>query len=186
MTESYNIADVALRITGAALSSLAERDARADGRQREIFCAPGLITIKRRVHGIPMQIDAPAHQYMGVALSIFEGSDGLPFFRISMPHGDPDLAIVLFEARDDRDVVAVWKAWAQFFALPRILERRPGEIEFCDRRLGATAMGERPRWRRRGGALAKRKPKLLNRRRAAHGLIKTNRPPCATASAGDV
>jgi hypothetical protein len=183
MKELTNIADVARRITGVALSSLAERDSRADGQCREVFCTRESVIIKRCVQGIAMQIETAARQYMGIVLSIFEGRDGLPFFRISMPHNDPDLAIVLFEARDDRDVIAVWNAWSQYFALPKVFERQPGQLEFGDRRIGSTQLGVMPLWRRRGGALAKRKPKLLNRRRAAHAIVNADRQrPAMTAA----
>ena len=172
MNSAENIAVTAQRISGSALSSLAERDSRADGGLREILCTAQHIAIKRRLHGISMQLEIPARSYIGVVLSLFTGNDGLPFYRISMPHPDPDLAIVLFEARDDRDILAVWKAWAKFFALPKLMERHPGELECEARHIGATIMGSRPLWRRRGGALAKRKPKLLNRRRNAHVVLK--------------
>jgi len=175
MTELKNIADVAREKTGVCLSSLAERDSRADGQSREVFCTTSQISIRRKMQGIAMQIDTPARQYIGVVLSIFEGRDGLPFFRISLPHPDPDLAIVLFEARDDRDIVAVWNAWSAYFSLPKFLERRPGDLECGVRYIGATQLGVMPLWRRRGSTLAKRKPKLLNRRRAAHALLQAGR-----------
>lgn len=172
MYQLENIAEISQRTAGTPLSSLAECDSRADGGHREIFCSPHHVAIKRRVQGIAMQLEVPARSYMGVVLSIFTGRDGLPFYRISMPHPDADLAIVLFEARDDRDILAVWKAWARYFALPKLLERRPGELECETNQIGALAMGLRPLWRRRGGSLAKRKPKLLNRRRNAHVSLK--------------
>lgn len=180
-----DLADVARRITGASLSSLAECDSRADGQTREIFCTPAHITIRRKMQGIAMQIEAPSRQYIGVVLSIFESRDGLPFFRISMPHADADLAIVLFEARDDRDIVAVWNAWANYFALPKLLERRPGDLECGAPRIGATQMGAMPLWRRRGSTLTKRKPKLLNRRRAAHAFIHADRARKAFMTANE-
>lgn len=166
-----NIADVALDLTGSALSSLAERDARADGGQREIHCSMHVIAIRRQIQGIAMKLDIPARAYRGVSLSIIPDRNERPVYRISLQHADADLAIVLFEAIDDHDVVAVWKSWAQYFALPKLLERRPGEFEGETQYIGATAMGARPQWRRRGGLLAQRKPKLLNRRRAAHAIL---------------
>ncbi len=171
MSELEVIADVAQRITGLVLPQNACRDLRADGLQREIRCGSRHVNITRKVGGIVMRIDVPVQAYFGVLLSIFTGSDGAPFYRISMPHSDPDLALLLFEARDDRDIVAVWKSWANYFGVPKLLEREPGRIESGEMWIGAAKMGSRPLWRRRGGALAKRKPKLLNRRRNAHAVI---------------
>ena len=169
---SENIADAALRLTGMALSSHAEKDRRADGGHRDLHCSQNGIVISRKMQGIAMQLAIPARSYTGVVLSLYTGANGLPFYRISMAHPDPDLAIVLFEARDDRDIIAVWKAWAKYFALPAIVERQSGELIGGELRIGATAMGSRPLWRRRGTSLSKRKPQLLIRRRNAHIALK--------------
>jgi hypothetical protein len=171
MSGLEDIADIAIELTGSALSSLAERDARADGNRREIHCSMHAISIKRQMQGIAMKIDISARAYRGVSLSIIPDRNERPVYRVCLQHADADLAIVLFEAIDDQDVAAVWKAWAQYFALPKLIERRPGEFEGDTRHIGATVMGAQPQWRRRGGLLAQRKPKLLNRRRAAHAIL---------------
>ena len=170
MTAYENIREVARQITGAPVSPLALSDARADGGSREILCGSRRVLIQRSVKAIPMLLDVAAKSYFGVVLSIFEQSDGGVFFRISMPHSDPALAIVLHEARTDGDVIAIWRAWAKFFALPKLLERTPGQLECAETFVGATMMGRAPLWRRRGGALARRKPRHLTRRRNAHAV----------------
>lgn len=171
MSEFEPIELTARRIAGAAVSSLALCDSRADGGQREVLCGVRRIAIRRRVQGIAMQLEISAQAYFGVVLSIFTSRDGAPFYRISMPHADADLAIVLYEAQDNRDIAAVWTAWAKFFSIPKLLESRPGELTAATANIGAITMGARPLWRRRGGSLAQRKPKLLNRRRSAHAIL---------------
>ena len=172
MANIEHIAELSRRITGVTLSGLAESDDRADCGRRDIACTRDSIVIRRSVKGIAMQIDIPARGYKGVALSAVMGAESKPAYRISMPHKDPALAIVLYEAFDDRDVIAIWKAWSNYFGLARVVERPSGEIEPCGVYYGPVAMGEQPLWRRRGGSLDARKPTQRSRRRNAHAILK--------------
>lgn len=183
MSNVENIASVALAITGRALSSLAESDPRADGGAREIHCTRCLVQIRRSVRNIPMQLDLPARAFRGVALSILTSQSGRSFYRVSLVHEDADLSVVLFEAYDDADIVAVWNAWSHYFSLAKLLERQPGAYETAMKFVGATMMGTCPQWRRNGGSLAKRKPKHLTRRRNAHAILKPVAPVLMPASA---
>lgn len=176
MSNIENIAAVALRITGRALSSVAERDARADGGLREVLCSPRSVIIRRKVSSIPMQLDMDARSYRGVSLAILTAPSGQPFYRIALTHNDASLSLVLFEAHDDSDIIAVWNAWARYFSLPKLLERQSGAYETAMRFVGVTMMGPRPLWRRSGGTLAKRKPRHLTRRRNAHAILQPVAP----------
>lgn len=140
-------------------------DARADGAQREIILARENVLIRRRVSGVDMRVDVPARAYRGVVLSMCETAAGAAFYRISLWHRDPELAVTLQEAADDRDVVADWRSWARFFRLPELVERAPGRIESAQPTLGAVSLGRGAQLRRRGAALSKRRPRLLMRRK---------------------
>lgn len=165
MAGAESLAQIAQRITGAQISPVAERDLRADGARRSLTSDRIRVTIGRRLKGIAMQIAVPAHSYFGVVLSVFAGEDGEPFYRISMPHGDPDLAICLYESRSDEEIVAIWKAWANFFSLPKFLEREAGELESGEIRLGQVLVGPGRKWRRRGSQIGKRRSRMALRRR---------------------
>lgn len=186
MHQMENIAEVARRITGIAISSLAERDARADGGRREIFYNSGTVGIRRKCGGIAMQLDISVRKYTGIVLTLLTDREGRPLYRISLHHADTDLGIVLYEAQDDQDIVAIWRTWANFFSLPKLLERRPGELECETRWIGATSMGSRPLWRRRGGSLNKRKPTHRIRRRNAHAIIAPFAPATCEAILAEV
>lgn len=166
MNVAENIALVAQKITGADISPVAERDLRADGARRVLSCDNRRVSISRKLQGISMKIEVPANSYFGIVLSIFAGEDGEPFYRISMPHSDPDFAICLYESRNDEDIVAVWKAWAKFFSLPKLLERTAGELECGEAMMGGVQVGARQKWRRRGASLGKRRSRMSMRRRA--------------------
>lgn len=165
MSVAENIAQVARQITGADISPVAERDLRADGARRVLRCDNRRVSISRSLQGIAMKIEVPATSYFGIVLSVFAGEDGEPFYRISMPHADPDFAICLYESRSDEDIVAVWKAWSKFFSLPKLLERAPGELICGEAMMGCVEVGARQKWRRRGAALGKRRSRMSLRRR---------------------
>ena len=165
MQNTESMAQVAQRIARVDLSPVAERDLRADASRRSLSCDHGRISIARKLQGIAMRIDVPSHSYFGVLLSVLACEDGEPFFRISMPHSDPDFAICLYESRSDENIVAVWKAWARYFSLPKLLERTPGELETGEKLMGCVAVTNLPKWRRRGGMLHKRRSRMSLRRR---------------------
>lgn len=164
MTSAESLAQIAQRITGAQIAPIAERDLRADSARRSLSSDRTCITIGRRVKGISMRIAVPARSYFGVVLSVFANAKGEPFYRISMPHADPDLAICLYESNSDEDIVAVWKAWANYFSLPKFIEREIGELESGEMRLGCVTVGANRKWRRRGSQLGKRRSRMALRR----------------------
>ncbi|MBM3608614.1 MAG: hypothetical protein FJX29_09215 [Alphaproteobacteria bacterium] len=138
---------------------------RADGARRSLRCDRSSISIARKVRGIQMNLNVPARSYFGVVLSVLADGQGAPFYRISMPHADPDLAICLYESSSDEDIVAIWKAWANYFQLPKLLEREAGELESGEAWLGHVALGAAHKWRRRGSQLRKRRSRMSARRR---------------------
>ena len=145
------------------------QDARADGAQREIVLARESVLIRRRVGGIEMKLDVPARAYRGVLLSLDATASGEAVFRLRLLHRDPDLAVTLCEALDDRDIVADWTSWARFFGLPKLVERKRGEIECAEATCGGVWLGRAWKLRRRNATLSKRRPKAAMRRKSCFG-----------------
>ena len=110
-------------------TALTRADARADDQRREIAFGNQSVVIARRVSGIAMRVRVPLCSYRGVALSLAEERDGEAVHRIELLHRDPDLSIPLVEAGDVAEIAAEWAAWAEGLALPRLIERAPGEVE---------------------------------------------------------
>jgi hypothetical protein len=152
-----------------------ERDVRADAGQRKIGLDRAQVIIERCVGGIDMRIGLATSAYKGVVLALESGDTGRDFYRVKLSHPhDPDLTIALFEAFDSADVVAEWKRWAQYFSLPKFIEREAGRLEGAERQIGQVKLGTAAILRRRGATMSKRRPRVLARRK----------PPMANSFAG--
>jgi len=94
-----------------------------------------------------------------------------PFYRVALDHADPDLIVTLAESASEREIVPEWKAWAQFFRLPRLAFGPGARVVVLDRRLGALALGAvQPR--KRGWPLKNRRSRMSASRKAgAKGRI---------------
>jgi hypothetical protein len=136
---------------------LTRGDARSDDRLREVAFRSQSVVIARRVAGIVMRVRVPLSSYRGVAL-LAPGSGAL--HKIELSHRDPDLSIPLFEAADTTQIASEWRAWAQSLSLPRLVERKPGELAPVD-----ADSGTAPLSRRRGSAVAKRRTRFSRRRK---------------------
>ena len=110
-------------------TSFLAADARADGAQRRVSFAPGLVRIDRRLQGMSMRIGVPMAQFSGVLLRLLEGRNGAACFQVSLAHADPDLAIVLEETADAGRGDASWRRWGEDLRLPLLVERVEGRIE---------------------------------------------------------
>ncbi|HLJ71432.1 MAG TPA: DUF6101 family protein [Roseiarcus sp.] len=143
-------------------------DPRADGRRREVMLARGRVQIARSVAGVRMKISLAASAYRGVILRL-RGFEAQRFsYEIELAHRDPDLSVTLLEASDDGEVQAEWRLWARFLGLPALVEREEGRPEPDAARLGELAVSPR-KPRRRGGAMARRRPRFLTRRKTGRG-----------------
>ena len=143
-----------------------ERDTRADAGQRKIGLDRSQIIIERRVNGIDMHIGLATSAYSGIVLALETSASGRDFYRVKLWHpNDPDLTIALFEAFDSADVVAEWKRWAQYFSLPKFIEREAGKLEGAEQQIGQVMLGRAGVLRRRGATMTKRRPRVLARRK---------------------
>ena len=145
--------------------SVRQADARADGAEREVSIGRRDIVIARRYRGVGMRINVKVRSFNGVVLSLRPAAAGRDCYRVSLWHRDPDLGIILYEAGDDRDIVARWKDWARFLDLPSFIERAPGIFENAETRLGDVAIGSAPSPRRRGAHIAQRRGRGRLRRK---------------------
>ncbi len=148
-------------------------DPRADGGSRRVTMNARRVLIERRVAGVAMLVGVPARAYAGVALSLHDAPRGR-VCRILLAHRDSDLSVLLHESGED-DAIAEWKNWARFFSLPRLVVEYDGALTQVGGMLGALTLGNGVAPRRRGGAMTRRRPRFLSRRRC--GDI-TDTPAC--------
>jgi len=147
-----------------AIARIVADDPRADGGQRQIFIAANEIAIDRRVAGVRMRLALPIRMFRGVSLALMQGARG-SFFRVALDHRDPDLRVTLAESQNENDIAPEWRAWAQFFQLPRVTLGPGGDVILLERRLGALALGAvQPR--KRGWPLKRRRSRMSARRKS--------------------
>jgi hypothetical protein len=150
-----------------AIEAIFARDPRADSGQRQISIAADAIAIDRRVAGVRMRLALPIGAFRGVSLALVENARG-SFYRVALDHRDPDLAVTLAEATNEREIVAEWKAWAQFFQLPRLKPGPDQKLVVLDSSLGAVVLGVvQPR--KRGWPLKQRRSKISGLRKQGPG-----------------
>ena len=143
-----------------------ERDVRADGGHRQVGFDRFQVVIERRLNGVEMHIGLPTASYQGVVLALETSASGRAFYRVKLWHpNDRELNVSLFEALESTDVVAEWKRWAEYFGLPKFIEREPGRLEGAERQIGQVKLGRANGLRRRGAAMSKRRPRVLSRRK---------------------
>jgi len=135
-----------------------QHDPRADGGRRVVRVTRDGVLIERRLQGVAMTIGVPFAAYRGVALAVEpEPSSGVAAYRLSLAHADPDLEVLLSETKDSGAAAADWKYWSFFLDLPR-LACEDGEVS-------PVPVAKRTVARRRGAAVAKRRPRFLARRK---------------------
>ncbi len=146
-------------------------DSRAENNQRTIHFETDRIVIVRKVHGVSMRVTMAISKYDGIGIlapNIAEGHSG---FRVMLVHADPDLSVKLYEGSSPAMIDAAIAEWSQYFELPVIgsafcapPEMSAASVESDDGQRGRLRRGEKPMIRRRGGTLAKRRPRLYARR----------------------
>ena len=147
-----------------------DRDARAENNRRTIHFEADRIVIVRRVHGVSMRVTMPVARYDGVAVLLPNPAEGHAGFRVILAHTDPDLSVTLYQGADPLMVDAALGEWSRYFNLPVIGAGGPPlsvDEQPVPPRQGEApeaVYGDRPPLRRRGGALAKRRPRLYARR----------------------
>lgn len=153
------------RIADRVGAPLSTADGRADGSRRSVLLSRERVTIDRRYRGIAMRLSVPVSAYRGVCVGVRAGENGGFVYELSLSHRDPDLSVLLSEARDETRIWAEWRASAGFFGLPALVERNDGPEVWGALAPGGPVEGregrERPadrrvKRRRRPGIVARR------------------------------
>jgi len=130
------------------------RDARADGHVRRVELARDCVTVRRAVRGITMTIRVNVADFLGVVLH-----GDADHAMLTLEHRDPALSIPLQECADEDTLSRDWQAWAELFALPRLIADDRGQLH------NPFARGRGAPRRRRCNAIAQRRPRILMRRK---------------------
>ncbi len=141
-------------------------DASADGQVRLVEVRQDGVVVRRSVRGVPIAVALPLSAFLGVAIRLFP-QDYMGGTRVAviLEHRDPALSIPLFSATDTDDVLAEWQLWARTFAVPMLAADGEGELREPFARIGAVRLEAASPRRRRRGAVAWRRPRILMRRK---------------------
>jgi hypothetical protein len=141
-------------------------DPRADGGMRLVELHPQRVIVRRAVRGMTMAVNLPVRSFLGVALHLRppQAADA-GSVAVVLEHRDPGLSLPLYAATDGLDIIAEWHAWAQVLGVPRLVIDQDGALREAFPRLGVLRVA-RPIGRRRSrGAIRRRRPSILMRRR---------------------
>jgi hypothetical protein len=112
-----------------------------------------------------MALDLPLAAFRGVAIRIAARANENPAaVTVVLEHGDPELSLPLYASSEGDDIVAEWQSWGRVLGLPLLVAEQDGSLREPFTRLGAVRI-EAPASRRRGTAIAHRRPTRLLRRR---------------------
>ena len=143
-------------------------DEAADERRRVVDLFRERVVVRRCVGGMRMALNLPVSAFRGVAIRLKQTEHAPPSaIDIVLEHGDPALSLPLFSSETTDEIVAEWQAWGRVLGLPLLIAERDGSLREPFARIGALTI-EAPTWRRRRRTLiARRRPSIRLRRRAA-------------------
>jgi hypothetical protein len=139
-------------------------DAGADERTREVELHRERVVVRRRVRGIPMALDLPVTEFLGIALRAVPTEGNADAVCLTLEHPDPGLSIPLYNSADGDDVVAEWQSWAQTLRRPLLVVDDSGVLHELFPRLGQVRLGKTAPRRRRRTAMKWRSPSIRWRR----------------------
>jgi hypothetical protein len=141
-------------------------DAAADGRVRDVELHREGVVLRRRVRGMRINVTLPIAAFLGIVMRLMPPDGADPgAIAVMLEHRDPALSVPLFAAPDASDVLAEWHLWARIFGLPLLVADDDGELREPFRRLGAVRVCDPCERVRRRGALRRRRPTILMRRK---------------------
>jgi len=143
-------------------------DDAADGHRRVVDLHRERVVVRRSVRGMRMALNMPLTAFRGVSIRLSgEANEPPTSIAVVLEHGDPSLSLPLFSAGATDEIVAEWQSWARVLGLPLLVAERDGTLCEPFARLGALRI-EAPTWRRRRrSAIARRRPRILLRRRVS-------------------
>ena len=141
-------------------------DARADGGTRLVELHRQCVIVRRAVRGMTMAVNVPVRAFLGVALHVDSPqTDGGGTVAVVLEHRDPGLSLPLYAADHGIDIVAEWRSWAEVLGVPLLIVESDGALREAFPRLGALQVAAPVARRRRRGAVGKRRPRFLARRK---------------------
>jgi hypothetical protein len=140
-------------------------DAGADERMRDVELYRERVVVRRRVRGIPMALNLPVSEFLGVALRVIPRGKA-ETVCLTLEHPDPGLSIPLYNSDNGNDVVAEWQSWAQALQRPLLVTDDAGALHELFPRLGQVRLGKTTPRRRRRTAMKGRRPSIRWRRHA--------------------
>ena len=142
-------------------------DQGADAQLRVVDLHRERVVLRRSVRGMRMALNLPVVGFRGVAIRLIGDPAQMPSaIAVVLEHGDPALSLPLFTANESDDVVAEWQAWGRVLGLPLLVAEADGSLREPFTRLGALRVEAPIARRRRRGAIARRRPARLLRRKA--------------------
>src|SRR5277367_3461657 len=141
-------------------------DASADEQVRLVEVHHEGVVVRRSVRGVAIAVSLPVSAFLGVAIRLFAPDQtGGARVAVILEHRDPALSIPLFTATDSLDVLAEWQTWARIFALPMMVADEGGTLSEPFPMMGAVRVDKPSARKRRRGAIARRRPRILLRRK---------------------
>jgi hypothetical protein len=140
-----------------------DADAGADEQVRLVEVHHEGVVVRSSVRGVPIAVALPVSAFLGVAIRLFppDQTGG----AVILEHRDPALSVPLFTATDSLDVLAEWQTWARTFAMPMLVAGEDGTLREPFPRLGGVRVDRPSTRKRRRGAIARRHPRILLRRK---------------------
>lgn len=77
--------------------------------------------------GTLLRIAVPLDHYRGVGVDIRFGEEGLSC-AVALAHDNKEFEVILFEARDDENILAEWNSWSQRLKLPMMIRTEHGDV----------------------------------------------------------
>lgn len=139
-------------------------DAGADERTRDVELHRERVVVRRSVRGIPMALNLPVADFLGVALRSAPTENNAEAVCLTLEHPDPGLSIPLYNSADGDDVVAEWQSWAQALERPLLVADDSGALHELFARLGQVRLGKTAPRRRCRTAMKGRRPSIVWRR----------------------
>jgi Family of unknown function (DUF6101) len=142
-------------------------DQAADAQLRVVDLHRERVVLRRSVRGMRMALNLPVAGFRGVAIRLIGETGQMPSaIAVVLEHADPALSLPLFAAHASDDVIAEWQAWGRVLGLPLLVAEGDGSLREPLARLGALRVEAPIARRRRRGAIARRRPVRLLRRKA--------------------
>jgi hypothetical protein len=142
-------------------------DRGADAQLRVVDLHRERVVLRRSVRGMRMALNLPVRGFRGVAIRLIgEPGQVASAIAVVLEHADAALSLPLLVAMERDDIVAEWQAWGRVLGLPLLVAEGDGSLREPFSRLGALRVEAPVARRRRRGALARRRPSRLLRRKA--------------------